>query len=68
MKQYDFETFGQKKPGLAKRLFYEIVRFVLVGAFLYVAYLGFTMRNIPAPSGSKTPPPAQSAAPATKSF
>jgi hypothetical protein len=68
MKQYDFETFGQKKPGLAKRLFYEIVRFVLVGAFLYVAYLGFTMRKFPVPSGSKTPPPAQSAAPATKSF
>ena len=68
MKDYELEPFGQKKTSLAKKMLYGIIRIALVGVFLYVTYLGFTLRRIPVTSGSKTPPPAQSAAPAKKFF
>ena len=46
MDQYNFEFFGKKKPSLPLRILYQILRYLLVVGFLYIAYLGFTMRRI----------------------
>ncbi len=53
VEEYDFEFFGKKKPSLLKRISYQTLRYVLVAGFLYVTYLGFTMRNI---GVTQTPP------------
>ena len=53
--RYEFEVIGQKKPGLVKKIFFQLIRYALVAGFLYIAYLGFTMR-MPGP----TPPPEPS--------
>ncbi len=50
--RYEFEVIGQKKPGLVKKIFFQLIRYALVAGFLYIAYLGFTMRM---PSPSKAP-------------
>ena len=47
--RYGFEVIGKKKPGLVKKIFFQLIRFALVAGFLYIAYLGFTMR-MPGPS------------------
>ena len=68
LKEYDSRVFGQKKPSLARRVLSEIIRVILVGIFLYIAYLGISMRKFPVPSGSKALPSAQPAIPEMESF
>ena len=67
MDQYNFEFFGKKKPSLPLRILYQVLRYLLVVGFLYIAYLGFTMRRIGVSQTPQTPPVKQSAAPAGES-
>ena len=62
--QYNFEFFGKKKPSLPLRILYQILRYLLVVGFLYIAYLGFTMRRSGVTQTPQTPPVKQPAAPA----
>ena len=56
--RYELEVIGRKEPGLIKKILYQIIRCVLVVGFLYVAYLGFTMR-MPDPSQKPSPESSQ---------
>ncbi len=69
--RYEFEVIGQKKPGLVKKILFQLIRYVLVAGFLYIAYLGFTMR-MPGPSRPPEPSPGSpeksASTPAAKPF
>lgn len=44
---------------LWRRLALQVLRLILIGVFLYIAYLGFVWRKAPpAPSRAPDPPPA----------
>ena len=64
MDRYDFEFIDKKKTSLAKRILFQFIRYLLVGVFLYIAYLGFTLRQFPVPPKSPAPPAAEQPAPA----
>lgn len=49
-----------QKYTLSKRLIYQVVRFVLVALFFYIAYLGIVMRVDPNSAQKAKPPPASS--------
>ncbi len=66
MDQYDFKVIGKKPPSLPKRILFQVLRYLLVGGFLYVTYLGFTLRQFPVPPKSPAPPVAEQPAPAQK--
>ena len=64
MDQYNFEFIGKKTPSLPKRILFQVLRYLLVGVFMYVAYLGFTLRKFPVPPKSPAPSVAEQPAPA----
>jgi hypothetical protein len=41
--RYGFEVIGKKKPGLVKKILFQLIRYLLAAGFLYITYLGFTM-------------------------
>jgi hypothetical protein len=64
VERYDFKVIGKKPLSLSKRIMFQVLRYLLAGAFLYITYLGFTLRNFPVPSKSPAPPVARQIAPA----
>ena len=69
--RYGFEVIGKKQPGPLKKILFQLIRYLLVAGFLYITYLGFTMRKVgspPAPQPCQGSPEKPASTPAAKPF
>ena len=66
VEQYNFEVIGKKKPSLQMRILFQVLSYLLVGVFLYVTYLGFSLRQFPVPTKAPAPSVSEQPAPTKK--